>query len=302
MRTSMDLDKLRTLVELSRRGTMAAVAEATGYGTSAISQQLAALERQVERPLLEASGRRVRLTPAGRRLVAHAEGILAAVTAAERDLASAAEPGGVVRVAGYTTALRRHVVPLAAELAERYPLLRAARPGAGAGRDRRAARRRPDRPRLRLRLQPGAARRPRRLHLAVDLRDEAGGAPRSVATRADSPPEGSGRHPRRGVDRQLAGLRRRRAGRAAVCARRLVSRRSGTGPTASTSWSTWCWPRAASACWPRTRPSRPGCATVSIEFARPERRMWSVVPDGAQDWPATKAVIDAVRRHADPEA
>jgi DNA-binding transcriptional LysR family regulator len=41
----MDLDKLRTLVELSRRGTMAAVAEAIGYGTSAVSQQLVALER-----------------------------------------------------------------------------------------------------------------------------------------------------------------------------------------------------------------------------------------------------------------
>ena len=53
----MDVDKLRTLVELSRRGTMAAVAEATGYGTSAVSQQLAALERQAKVPLLEASGR-----------------------------------------------------------------------------------------------------------------------------------------------------------------------------------------------------------------------------------------------------
>ena len=61
----MDLDKLRTLVELSRRGTMSAVAQATGYGTSAVSQQLAALERQAKVQLLEASGRRVRLTPAG---------------------------------------------------------------------------------------------------------------------------------------------------------------------------------------------------------------------------------------------
>ena len=48
----MDLDKLRALVELSRRGTMSAVAEATGYGTSAVSQQLAALERQIKVPLL----------------------------------------------------------------------------------------------------------------------------------------------------------------------------------------------------------------------------------------------------------
>ena len=119
----MDVDKLRTLVELSRRGTMAAVAEATGYGTSAISQQLAALERQAKVQLLEASGRGVRLTPAGRRLVDHAERILAAVTAAELDLTSDAEPSGLVRVAGYTTALRRHLLPVLDELARDYPKL-----------------------------------------------------------------------------------------------------------------------------------------------------------------------------------
>ncbi len=120
----MDLDKLRTLVELSRRGTMAAVAEATGYGTSAVSQQLAALERQVKVPLLEASGRRVRLTPAGRRLVAHAERILADVTAAELDLSAAAEPSGVVRVAGLHD--RAAAAPAAGAWTssrERYPLL-----------------------------------------------------------------------------------------------------------------------------------------------------------------------------------
>ena len=119
----MDLDKLRTLVELSRRGTMAAVAEATGYGTSAVSQQLAALERQAKVPLLEASGRRVRLTPAGRRLVVHAEQILAAVTAAEIDLTASAEPSGAVRIAGYTTALRQHLLPVVDELTRAYPLL-----------------------------------------------------------------------------------------------------------------------------------------------------------------------------------
>src|SRR5580765_7260343 len=119
----MDLDKLRTLVELSRRGTMGAVAQATGYGTSAVSQQLAALERQVKVPLLEASGRRVRLTPAGRRLVAHAELILAQVTAAELDLSATATPSGVVRVAGYTTALRKHLLPVMPELARDFPLL-----------------------------------------------------------------------------------------------------------------------------------------------------------------------------------
>ena len=119
----MELRRLRVLVELYRLGTMSAVAQATGYGTSAVSQQLAALEREAGVPLLEADGRRVRLTPAGRRLVGHAEGILAAMTAAELDLAAAGQPRGLVRVAGFTTALRRHLLPVAGELARIHPLV-----------------------------------------------------------------------------------------------------------------------------------------------------------------------------------
>ena len=118
----MELRRLRVLVELSRLGTMSAVAQATGYGTSAVSQQLAALEREAGVPLLEADGRRVRLTPAAR-LVGHAEGILAAMTAAELDLAAAGQPSGLVRVAGYTTALRQHLLPVAGELARILPLV-----------------------------------------------------------------------------------------------------------------------------------------------------------------------------------
>jgi len=102
---------------------MSAVAQATGYGTSAVSQQLAALERDAGVPLLEAAGRRVRLTPAGRRLVSHAEGILAAVTAAELDLAATSEPSGLVRVAGYTTALQQDVLRAVGELARLHPSL-----------------------------------------------------------------------------------------------------------------------------------------------------------------------------------
>ena len=117
----MDLEKLRALVELSRRGTMGAVATATGYGTSAVSQQLAALERQVGVPLLEASGRRVRLTPAGRRLAEHGAGILSAVTAAELDVAARSAPHGVVRIAGHTMALQQYLIPAVPELAKAYP-------------------------------------------------------------------------------------------------------------------------------------------------------------------------------------
>ena len=118
-----DLEKLNALVELDRLETMAAVADATGYGTSAVSQQLAALERQAGVRLLEASGRRVRLTPAGRRLVEHGRGILAAVAAAEVDLAARSEPHGLVRVAGYTSAIRRFVLPAIARLKETHPAM-----------------------------------------------------------------------------------------------------------------------------------------------------------------------------------
>jgi DNA-binding transcriptional LysR family regulator len=120
----MDLDKLRALVELSRLGTMTAVATATGYGTSAVSQQLAALERQVGAALLESEGRRVRLTPAGHRLAAHGREILAAVRAAELELAARDEPHGRLRVAGHTSALRELLVPALPELAAAYPAVR----------------------------------------------------------------------------------------------------------------------------------------------------------------------------------
>ncbi|MET3803320.1 DNA-binding transcriptional LysR family regulator [Nakamurella sp. UYEF19] len=120
----MDLDKLRALVELSRLRTMTAVAEATGFGTSTVSQQLSALERQCGVPLLEAEGRRVRLTAAGRRLAERGRDILAAVTAAEMDLSTRSEPHGLVRVAGYTTAMRRHLLPAMAQLARSDPEVR----------------------------------------------------------------------------------------------------------------------------------------------------------------------------------
>lgn len=117
----MDLDKLRALVELSRLGTMSAVAAATGYGTSAVSQQLAGLERQLGVPLLEASGRRVRLTPAGRRLAERGRSILAAVTEAELDVTARGEPHGLVRVAGFTMALQHWLIPALPALAAAFP-------------------------------------------------------------------------------------------------------------------------------------------------------------------------------------
>ncbi|MDA0636788.1 LysR family transcriptional regulator, partial [Nonomuraea sp. MCN248] len=69
----LDPRKLHLLRELSRRGTIAAVAEAAAFTPSAVSQQLSALEREAGVPLLERTGRTVTLTPAGWLLVGHAQ-------------------------------------------------------------------------------------------------------------------------------------------------------------------------------------------------------------------------------------
>src|SRR3954467_1878218 len=100
---------------------MRAVAEELGYTTSTVSQQLAVLAREAGTPLIEPEGRRVRLTPAGRRLAQPPGTILAAVEAARADLDPSAEPAGTVRVAGFATAIRRSLVPVLARLSADHP-------------------------------------------------------------------------------------------------------------------------------------------------------------------------------------
>jgi DNA-binding transcriptional LysR family regulator len=120
-RGAMDPRRLRLLLELSRRGSMRAVADALGYTTSTVSQQLAVLAREAGATLIEPEGRRVRLTPAGRRLAEHAVTILAALEAARADLDPGGEPAGTVRVAGFATAVRRSLVPVLARLSAEHP-------------------------------------------------------------------------------------------------------------------------------------------------------------------------------------
>ena len=60
----LDVRRLRVLREFAARGTIAATADALGYTPPAVSQQLAALEREAGVDLLERSGRTRRLTPA----------------------------------------------------------------------------------------------------------------------------------------------------------------------------------------------------------------------------------------------
>lgn len=103
----LSLHRLRLLRELAYREKIAAVAEALAYTPSAVSQQLAVLEREAGVPLLERTGRRVRLTPAARTLVAHAEDMLARMESAEAAMAAARENvTGTLRIGAFPSAAR----------------------------------------------------------------------------------------------------------------------------------------------------------------------------------------------------
>jgi DNA-binding transcriptional LysR family regulator len=117
----VEVRRLKLLLELSRLGSMRAVADELGYTTSTVSQQLGVLAQEAGAALIEPDGRRVRLTPAGQRLADHAVTILAAVDAARLDLDPSAEPQGTVRVAGFATAMRRTLLPLADRLRRDHP-------------------------------------------------------------------------------------------------------------------------------------------------------------------------------------
>lgn len=122
----LDMRRLRLLREVHARGTVHAAAHALGYSPSAISQQLAVLEREAGTALLERVGRNVRLTPAGRVLVRHAGTLLEAMEAAEAELASVAagQVAGSVRVAAFQSAFLRIIAPAVRALALSHPHVR----------------------------------------------------------------------------------------------------------------------------------------------------------------------------------
>jgi DNA-binding transcriptional LysR family regulator len=122
----LDLRRLRLLRELDARGTVHAAARALDYTPSAISQQLAVLEREAGATLLERTGRTLRLTDAGRLLVEHAGTLLDRMEAAEADVAAlvAGRPAGTVRIAAFQTAFLELVAPAVARLGGEHPDVR----------------------------------------------------------------------------------------------------------------------------------------------------------------------------------
>jgi DNA-binding transcriptional LysR family regulator len=118
----LDVRRLRLLRELAHRGTIAAVAEALSFSASAVSQQLSVLEREAGVPLLERTGRRVVLTPAGENLVRHAEAVLERLEQAGAELAGARQGlAGPLRIGTYPSAARAIIPATLLALARAHP-------------------------------------------------------------------------------------------------------------------------------------------------------------------------------------
>jgi molybdate transport repressor ModE-like protein len=120
----MDLDprRLSVLAAIARRGSLAGAAAALHVTPSAVSQQLAQLERAVGRPLVDRSGRRAALTAAGRILAGRAEAIERELAEAEREMtALSGRAAGRVRVAAFSTVIRHLLIPAMAVLAADHP-------------------------------------------------------------------------------------------------------------------------------------------------------------------------------------
>lgn len=119
----LDLHRLALLREFADRGSIAAVATATGYSASAVSQHLSVLEREAGATLLDRTARSATLTEAGAVLAEHAATVLAAVEAAESDVASlTGEVAGRVVVSVFPTAATAFA-PVFAGLRDAHPKL-----------------------------------------------------------------------------------------------------------------------------------------------------------------------------------
>lgn len=118
----LDVRRMRVLREVAAKGSFSAAAEALAYTQSAVSQQIAALEREAGTRLVDRSARGVTLTDAGRALVVHADAILCRLEDAEAELdAIAGLRGGRLRLTAFATAAATIVPKAVMEFRRQYP-------------------------------------------------------------------------------------------------------------------------------------------------------------------------------------
>ncbi|MEA2359663.1 MAG: hypothetical protein QOI62_2923 [Solirubrobacteraceae bacterium] len=118
----LDVRRMRVLREVATRGSFSAAADSLAYTQSAISQQIAALEREAGTTLVDRSSRGVRLTDAGRVLVEHADVILARLADAEAELeAIAGLRAGRLRLVSFPSAGATLMPEAIARYRDRHP-------------------------------------------------------------------------------------------------------------------------------------------------------------------------------------
>jgi DNA-binding transcriptional LysR family regulator len=121
----LDVKRLRILREVARAGSFSAAADALFLSQSAVSQQIATLEREVGMQLLDRTREGPKLTDAGRVLVAHADAAIARLDEAERELAAIAGlEGGELRLASFPTASATVLTEAVSVFHRRHPKVR----------------------------------------------------------------------------------------------------------------------------------------------------------------------------------
>ena len=118
----LDVRRMKVLREVAARGSFSAAADSLSFTQSAISQQIAALERETGAKLVERGPRGIRLTQAGEVLVKHADAVLARLSCAEEELqALAGLRGGRLRLSTFQSAGATLVPRAVAAFQRRYP-------------------------------------------------------------------------------------------------------------------------------------------------------------------------------------
>jgi DNA-binding transcriptional LysR family regulator len=118
----LDVRRLRVLQEVIGRGSFSAAAESLHLSQSAVSQQIAVLEREAGIPLLERTSAGPKLTAAGEALMEHSDAVICRLEEAERELAEIAGlEGGRLRLASFPTASATLMTRALSEFRKRFP-------------------------------------------------------------------------------------------------------------------------------------------------------------------------------------
>ncbi len=118
----LDVKRMRILREVANSGSFSAAADVLYLSQSAVSQQVATLEREVGMSLLERTSAGPKLTDAGRALVTHADAVICRLEEAERELAAIAGlEGGRLRLVGFPTASATLLTRAVSTFRDRFP-------------------------------------------------------------------------------------------------------------------------------------------------------------------------------------